>query len=178
MPDQTVFSTTDGHRLFSLQLGSGTTEDAAASGSSKLEIQTLRAHVRDGLMLDLRLETCVHGKLSNGKDFLSLIVFALQPVAQIGENIPSLSSMTISLGFNREIPQEHDIIEVLETGKDGSLTAEVSTPEILTIRRRFHTPSFVSTNKFSRSTIRYMQTREAFHGRLSHSTRGRALVCF
>lgn len=126
MSGHPVFSTCDGQRLLSLQYNSQASDDDAQNVLSALEAQAQKAHVRDALMLDLRLETCFHGRLTDGGTFGSLLVLTVGPVAEIGEKSLSTGSMTVSLEFDREIRQESDGIEVLQTGEDCSLTAQVS----------------------------------------------------
>lgn len=128
MPAQTVSPITNGrgHHLPRLRVS-----PEAAGGTAEDVSLTFGAPNRSpdpnvSILLDIKLQTCVHGKLSSTGGFASLICFALEPAAAIDQTVWPTGSITISLNFERELKQEQDAIEVLKTGEDRSLTAEVS----------------------------------------------------
>jgi hypothetical protein len=114
------------HRLLSLNLNPKETEITVEDVSSGPEERDRIISSTDGVLLDLKLEKCVHGKLNDSGDLASLLVFRLEPVSK-GDGIVRLTRpLTISLEFEREIPQEQDVVEILRTGQNRSLGADVS----------------------------------------------------
>jgi hypothetical protein len=116
----------ESYRLFRFEYDPNTTQYAAADAAPSFEVQDQKALAKDDLQLELRLETCVHGRLSPAStDFASLLVFSLETTAQLGGSERLFEILGINLEFDREIPQENDYIEVLKTGEDESLGADV-----------------------------------------------------
>lgn len=107
------------HRLFSFEYVPDATHHALTDVTPPSEAR----HTR--LQLDLRLVNCVHGKLSHAaEDFASLLIFSLESRTDIGGS-KSFQVLGINLEFDREIPRKDDSIEVLKTGEDESLGADV-----------------------------------------------------
>jgi hypothetical protein len=119
-------SAPESHRLFRFEYDPNTSQYAATDVTPSSDMQDQKALARDNLQLELRLETCVHGRLSHAsEDFASLLVFSLETTAQPGGSERLFEVLGVNLEFDREIPQENDYIEVLKTGEDESLGADV-----------------------------------------------------
>lgn len=115
------------HHLLSLRVKREAKEITVEDGTINSSVAVEDASPNDGSLLDWKLETCVHGRLNNTGECASLIIFTLQLVAA-ADNLSWLGlPMTFSISLKRELLQAQDIIEVLRTGQDHSLRAEVST---------------------------------------------------